>query len=479
VTPHRMERTLHHWGLMVGLVAALATAAAPLDAQPPAVANPGAQNPGTDRQQIASWVADLDANSFNRRDEASLKLIQAGVAAVQPVLDAIQQGSPEVVLRGVHVLLEIAVVSDDDEQPQARQALQKIVQDSNRSAARRADLALRSLDETRARRAADFLTSKGARITEGKYYSGSQLQGLLPTLEISNEWLGTERDLKQIRWLNEVQQITFQGPNVKDEWLRNLEGARQIRSVQFKHARISGKSLASLKSIPELRFVSLLYSPVDDEAVAELTALANLSSLRLYGTRISVDGVQKLRETFSKELTNIDFRQGGFLGIQAQRQGGVCEIQLVQPDTAAAVAGLEAGDFVLTFGGERVVDFESLTRCISKHGAGDEAKIEVARQGTTRTPSFARGTATEFGAVGKESNLGLEVTEVKPNSLASEIDLRVGDTILVYRGQRIYSPQDFDAAFRADPEAKESEDLIRFVRTPKLLTLTAKLGEWE
>jgi hypothetical protein len=458
----------------VGLIALLAATASPLDAQPPAATNPSA-----DRQQIARWVADLDANSFNTRDEASLKLIQAGVAAVQPVLDAIQQGSPEVVLRGVHVLQEIAVVSDDDDQPQARQALQKIMQDANRSAARRADLALRSLDETRAKRAADFLTSKGARITEGKYYSGSQFQGLLPTLEVGNEWLGTDRDLKQIRWLNDIQQISFLGPNVKDEWLRNLEGARQIRSVQIKHARISGKALASLKLIPELRFVSLLYSPVDDEAISELVVLPNLISLRLYGTRISVDGVQKLRETFSKELTNIDFRQGGFLGIQAQRQGGVCEIQLVQPDTAAAEAGLEAGDFVLTFGGERVVDFESLTRCISKHAAGDEAKIEIARQGTTRTPSFARGTAAEFGAVGKETNLGLEITEVKPNTLASEIDLRVGDTILVYRGLRIYSPQDFDAAFRADPEAKDSEDLIRFVRAPKLLTLTAKLGEWE
>lgn len=431
------------------------------------------------KEQIERWIRELDANVFAVREEASSRLIAAGTPAVEAIAVAIRQGNPEVVVRGVHVLKEIAVALDDDEDQAVRNALQKIAQSSLRIAARRAEVALQSIDEIRSERAVEFLEKLGARFGDSNLYSGSQIQGSLPTVEIGPEWNGTVRDLRRLRWLNEVRQVALVGDRVTDEWVRQATAMRHLASLVVKRAKVTNDCLDGLKGLNELRFVSLLYTPIDDEAATYLATVPNLSSIRLYGTSFTPQGVDKLRETFSKELTNIDFRQGGFLGIRPNRQGEACEISSVQPDTAADRAGVLPGDLVIAFGGNKVSDFESLTHWISQYKAGDDVKIEVARGATIRMGTARANADEEFGIVAKETMFGCEVTEVKADSFAARLGLKAGDTILSFRGQRVYTLDKLQQAFRADPPVNDVEDLVKYSRGGKLVTLTATLGEWE
>lgn len=443
------------------------------DAPPPAAGHAPAKD------QIDRWIRELDANVFSVREEASTRLIVAGKPAVDAVAAAVRQGNPEVVVRGVHVLKEIAVALDDDEDQSVREALQKIAQSSLRIAARRAEVALQSINEIRSQRAVDYLEKLGARFGDSNLYSGSQIQGSLPTIEIGPDWIGTDRDLRRLRWLTDVRQVALVGERVSDDWVRQATAMKHLASLVVKRAKVSNDCLDSLKGLNELRFVSLLYTPIDDRAAPWLAEVPNLSSIRLYGTNFTPQGIDKLRETFSKELTNIDYRQGGFLGIRPNRQGEACEISSVQPDTAADRAGMMPGDLVFAFGGNKVADFESLTHWISQYKAGDDVKIEVARGATIRMGSAKAMPGEAFGIEGKETLFGCEVTEVKPDSYAARMGLKVGDTVLSFRSQRVYTVEKLLEAFRADPPVNEGDDIVKYSRGGKSMTLTATLGEWE
>ena len=430
-------------------------------------------------EQVRGWIAELDSSQFQTREQATLNLIAVGSSAVEPVLAAIQRGDTEVMVRGVHILREIALAIEDDEDGLVREALQKVAGSTSRVAGRRAEVALQTMDEIRARRTVEFMEKRGARFTESNLYSGSQIQASVPTIEIGPEWTGSDRDLRQLKWLTEVRQVMFMGEKVGDEWIRMAVGMKHLLSLVVKRASISSGALESLKEIPDLRYVSLLYTPVDDSLVPHLVAVTNLASIRLYGTNVSKAGAERLREAFAKELTTIDFRQGGFLGIRPNRQGEACEISLVQPDTAAARAGLLAGDLVYAFGGNPVSDFESLTHWISQFKAGDEVTIDVARGVMPRVGSAVRKQDEELGVTGKQTLFGLEVVETKENSMARRLGLLPGDTILAYNNQRLYSQDKLNAVFTDNAADRPPEDLVRYVRGGKLLQLKATLGEWE
>ena len=105
--------------------------------------------------------------------------------------------------------------------------------------------------------------------------------------------------------------------------------------------------------------------------------------------------------------------------------------------------------------------------------------MEVARGATIRMGTARAHAEEEFGIAAKETMFGCEVTEVKADSFAARLGLKAGDTILSYRNQRVYTLDKLQQAFRADPPVNDVEDLVKYSRGGKLVTLTATLGEWE
>lgn len=86
-----------------------------------------------------------------------------------------------------------------------------------------------------------------------------------------------------------------------------------------------------------------------------------------------------------RDLTQEDRRA---LGLQ-QRAGVL--VAEVTPDGPAAAAGLEAGDVILSVGGEPAGDVQRLRNLVARSGAGDEVPVHVWRDGEEETIQVTLG----------------------------------------------------------------------------------------
>lgn len=144
----------------------------------------------------------------------------------------------------------------------------------------------------------------------------------------------------------------------------------------------------------------------------------------------------------------------------------------VLPDSAAAKAGLKAGDIVISFDGRKVTEVNQLRNAVAATAPDTEATVVIFRDGREQAirvtvgrlegDSFvSTGTTTskELGAklqsldsatsekLGYEgSQRGVVVVEVEPGSLAARAGLQVRDVILSVNGRQVASLSDFNDA---------------------------------
>ena len=156
----------------------------------------------------------------------------------------------------------------------------------------------------------------------------------------------------------------------------------------------------------------------------------------------------------------------GYLGLAVQalnvelaeafgldRQEGVVVVE-VEPDSAAAEAGIESGDVIVRVGDRRIRDFHSQAAVIF---IGDDVDMEVLREGRVRELSLAvrddhlekvggeridrRLSGTELQNFRNQDDTGLGagvlVTEVNEDSRAWHYGLRPGDVIVAANRQAI------------------------------------------
>lgn len=84
-------------------------------------------------------------------------------------------------------------------------------------------------------------------------------------------------------------------------------------------------------------------------------------------------------------------RGGAFLGVQSDQQAPDARVAYVQPRSAAARAGIKAGDVITKFDGKDVKTFTDLVAMIAKKKQGDKVKIVVQRGKRTLTLEAALG----------------------------------------------------------------------------------------
>lgn len=129
--------------------------------------------------------------------------------------------------------------------------------------------------------------------------------------------------------------------------------------------------------------------------------------------------------------------------VKAQKGAFVSE---VLPDSAAAKAGLKAGDIITGLNGQNINSFSELRAKIATTGAGKEMEITYLRDGKSNTVKVKLQADSESLASGNSviSNLdgadlknyhekdqkGVVIAEVKPNSKADQLGLKKGDIII-------------------------------------------------
>ncbi len=181
-------------------------------------------------------------------------------------------------------------------------------------------------------------------------------------------------------------------------------------------------------------------------------------------------------------------------------------VSSVVPDGPAARAGIQQGDVILTFEGDRIEDSRDLTQRVGATAIGRSSRVEVLRNGQRRNLNIrlaerpseqvlaANNTPPEAtpptpGAPGvAQSSLGLSVrpltqadraryelsanesglivTAVEPTSDVAQNGVQVGDVILQAGGRGVSTPQELDAA----------ADAARRAGRPLLLQIDGRAG---
>lgn len=377
--------------LQILLTAVLILAASALSADEPNA--PDSEPAKITPAEIDGLVKQLSADRFAERELATQQLIEAGAVVIEPVAAAVRGDEPETVDRGLHVLRRLGLADDESTEDAARAALEKLAAEKQSRAASRAKNTLAYLNSLRQDRAIAAIRKLGGTVDETTY---SQFVGVVELVtvydvKIDESWKGGRKGLKYVRWLPDLRMVTFRGKQVESDWLQAIEGLEHVSAVELNRTSVDDAGVASLKSLPGLEQLSVKYSPITDNAIEQLKEVRASGIIMLFGTKITPQGAQKLRDAMADTGVRIDYRRGGFLGVGCYQTEAGCTISRVQPDSAALKADIRVGDVVTEFAGKPVPDFQSLTALIGEHDIGETVSLKLRRGDEELTKQLTLG----------------------------------------------------------------------------------------
>ena len=283
-----------------------------------------AAEPAADAQ-IVAWVEQLGAAQFAQREAAAKSLLEAGQPALEPLERAIRAGDLEVASRGIEILRDMLSVADPALAAGAERLLDNLAEQGDPPLAQLAAGVLEFQLMGMAEQAREALVKSGAVFQDRPLLAGRH--GL--EVQLGAGWQGGTAGLRQL-------------------------------------LRLRGIACVSVHGVP-----------LDAEAAAVLARLKHVRRIDLYGTGIPDEAAARLAASLPDAV--IDVRKGGRLGVSSLAFGGPCEITNVQPGSAAAKAGVQAGDVVVAVDGDPIASFDALTQRVSRHGPGDRLMLSIAR----------------------------------------------------------------------------------------------------
>ncbi len=424
-------------------------------------------------EQVAQWVRDLDDDRFVVRRNATDRLISAGMCAVEPVAKAVEGANLEVSTRGVFVLRELALSSDVGTQDAALQALQQLSLSPARSAARLAQSAIGAMEDVRQERAMKQLEQLGATITVSDRSVGFQLTQTL-VVDIGATWEGTAEDLHRLKWLRDVQEISFSGERINDVCLRSLVHLQNLNRISFRHAGITDDGLRLLASLKSLTTIDLMYTPVTDAGLEHLKEMKSVRLIRCYGT----DVTQEAAERFQQQVANVqvDHKVGAFLGVVCQQAPWPCEVTQVKSNSAAMQGGIRESDIIVRYDGQPVANFDELRKLIGRNKVGDTVAVEVARGATMEELVLPRLPGVHLGLEGETTPYGCKVNQVEPQGAAAKAGLRSGDVITLIDEERVTDVDQLKKIYAKRIAVKQSE--LQVMRNSQIVRTKVTFGEW-
>lgn len=152
--------------------------------------------------------------------------------------------------------------------------------------------------------------------------------------------------------------------------------------------------------------------------------------------------------------------------VNAQQGAFVSE---VMPESAAAKAGLKAGDVITGLNGQKIRSFAELRAKVATTGAGKEIELTYLRDGKEKnvkvtlqsdeqTKTSAKSllpslNGAEFSNYNEKGIKGVEITKVEKNSLAEARGFRKGDVIVGVNRRTIENLGEFRKVLDSNPSA--------------------------
>lgn len=330
------------WGwflLMVALAAPAAGAMAEEEESAAAAEETGAKSQAA--ADLQALVSQLDSNRYLDRERATQALVEAGAAALDPLLTAANSGKPEVSDRAVWALRKL---SESTDRELGLAALDRMVQLKNRpGVVQAASLARGRIYELACQEA---LGKLGARLTIIETPAADFTQVRMVQLFLTDDWRGTAADLECLEKLG-------------DHGYFRIEGAA-----------------------------------VGDDEVKVFERMDGLMLLQIFKTKVSPAAVDAIKENQPKAIVYV--RNRALLGIGGATDPKGVRVTEARANTGAANAGILKDDVITSLDGEPVKDFDRLTARIAKYEPGQEIEVKLLRGNEQMTKRVALSDWKDF-----------------------------------------------------------------------------------
>jgi hypothetical protein len=241
------------------------------------------------RDELARLVAELRSELFEQREAATRSLVAFGPAAIEPLVKAAEGANLELALRSIHVLHSMCLSSDDATWQAAEEALRMMANGTAEVASRCAQDILSTMPSSALAR----LRSMGAHITDGA------------SITIGETWRGKDDGLVNLRWMPRLTTLWIAGAPVTDIGLQHLRWVPRLRDLAIRKVPITDVGLQELKWVPLLQNLYLNDTQITDAGLKELAGRTSLKALELESERITDASLDVLRGLSSLKLLSV------------------------------------------------------------------------------------------------------------------------------------------------------------------------------
>lgn len=338
--------------------------------------------------QIEQLMQQLGSSKFAERQRAFQILGTGGVNVIEPLDQAIQEGDPEIQMRAIAVLGKLAVSSDQDCQASAQGLLTRLSESDNLIVRQLVFTEMRQLGEALQNRAIDQLRQQGAEIKINQYSSGFNTNRSFE-ISIGPDFRGVTDQIGMLAWLDGQVKLTLIGEDITDAVIEKVVTIPDLYWLVIKRSTITNQSIKMLQPLKTIRYLHLYYVSIDNESAPSLADMKSLVQLRLFGTRISREKSEWTQKALAN--TDVDWRNGAFLGIYFNDTDGPCVVSDVVKESAADVAGFRIGDRVIWFAEKKITTGREFLGSVADYMPGDRVKCGITRQGKELELEFVLG----------------------------------------------------------------------------------------
>ncbi len=350
--------------------------AAPAHADDP-VAPVSSQSDSKANDLVRQQIKLLNNPSYRVRQTARFVVEHHPIASLEVIREDIDNVDTVVGLQLVDLVSGLAMHSDLTISASAIELLREIANDVT-GIGRSALNCLSSIADLQEEKAVEILRQNGAYIGPQNFsINGKEIDVTQQRLSlvIDDQFTGTDEDFKWIRFLKSVQVVYLRGNKITSEAIIASSTLKQLRGLKLRSCEVSREQLMLFSDLLSLEQFGLSYMDVDDSFLPAIEQLPIGDSIRLYGTKITQEGRDRLAKSF--QGVEVFRGSGGFLGISSSSNSTI--VGRVNVNSAAALAGIRMRDRILAINSVEVTTFDELRRELGHHEAGDTIEVTVER----------------------------------------------------------------------------------------------------
>jgi tRNA A-37 threonylcarbamoyl transferase component Bud32/Leucine-rich repeat (LRR) protein len=114
-------------------------------------------------------------------------------------------------------------------------------------------------------------------------------------LDGSRRYRITNKGLKYLAGLKNLQRLSLADLPITDEGLQHLAGLTSLRTLNLGHTRVTGDGLKHLAGLTNLEWLDLSDLPITDAGLMHLPRSKKLGGIVLYRTKVTLEGVRAAR----------------------------------------------------------------------------------------------------------------------------------------------------------------------------------------